>query len=184
MTGQLEPTNDAYAIAKIAGIIQVQAVRRQYGLNWISAMPTNLYGPGDTYDEKKSHVIPSLIMRYEEARRLGFETVTNWGTGDPRREFLHVDDLATASLFLLEQYDSSEHINIGVGHDLSIKEIAALISQTTGFSGLTKWDLTKPDGTPRKLLNVEKIQSMGWKASISLEDGLRGAIADYRSRLG
>jgi len=184
MTGPLEPTNDAYAIAKIAGITQVQAVRKQFGLNWISAMPTNLYGPGDTYDEQKSHVIPSLIMRYENARRLGLEAVINWGTGEPRREFLHVDDLAKASLFLLEQYDSNEHINIGVGHDLSIKEIAALVSETTGFTGATQWDLSKPDGTPRKLLNIEKILSMGWKATVSLEEGLIDAVADYRNRLG
>ena len=182
LTGHLEPTNDAYAIAKIAGIIQVQAVRRQFGLNWISAMPTNLYGPGDTYDEKASHVIPSLIMRYVNAEHEKQESVLNWGSGDPRREFLHVDDLARATLFLLENYDSSEHVNVGVGSDLSIREIADLIAKTTGYLGETKWDLSKPDGTPRKLLDVGKIHSLGWQAKISIEDGVKDAVADYKNR--
>lgn len=182
LTGHLEPTNDAYAIAKIAGIIQVQAVRRQFGLNWISVMPTNLYGPGDTYDEKASHVIPSLIMRYVDAEQNKQEFVINWGSGNPRREFLHVDDLARATLFLLENYDSSEHINVGVGNDLSIREIADLISTTTGYLGETKWDLSKPDGTPRKLLDVGKINSLGWKAAIPIENGIRDAIDEYKYR--
>ena len=183
LTGHLEPTNDAYAIAKIAGIIQVQAVRRQFGLNWISAMPTNLYGPGDTYDETASHVIPSLIMRYVKAEQNNQESVINWGSGEPRREFLHVDDLARATVFLLENYDSNEHINVGVGNDLSIREIAELIAKTTGYSGETTWDVSKPDGTPRKLLDVSKINSLGWQAAISIEDGIRDAVADYKSRI-
>lgn len=180
LTGHLEPTNDAYAIAKIAGIIQVQAVRRQFGLRWISAMPTNLYGPGDTYDENLSHVIPSLIMRYVKAEKDKQESVFNWGSGNPRREFLHVDDLARATLFLLENYDSSEHINVGVGNDLSIREIAELIAAETGFQGKTQWDLSKPDGTPRKLLDVTKIHSLGWRAKVPITTGIKEAIADYK----
>ncbi|NBQ97012.1 MAG: GDP-L-fucose synthase [Microbacteriaceae bacterium] len=182
LTGHLEPTNDAYAIAKIAGIMQVQAVRRQHGLAWISAMPTNLYGVGDNYSGFNSHVIPALIKRYEEARIIGDEVVTNWGTGSPLREFLYVDDLATATLHLMEQYDGAQQVNVGVGSDLTIKDIAELVAKTVGFHGRTDWDETKPDGTPRKLLDVSKIKSFGWEPVISLEEGLKRAVADYRSQ--
>ena len=182
LTGHLEPTNDAYAIAKIAGILQVQAVRRQHGLSWISAMPTNLYGPGDNYSGFGSHVIPGLIRRYEEARLAGATTVENWGTGSPLREFLFVDDLAEATLQLLEKYDGPEQVNVGVGEDLSIKEIAALVASAVGYEGETTWDTSKPDGTPRKLLDVSKIQSFGWKARTGLKEGLAVAVAEFRSR--
>ena len=179
LTGHLEPTNDAYAIAKIAGIMQVQAVRRQYGLHWISAMPTNLYGVGDNYSGVNSHVIPALIKRYEEARLSGQDVVVNWGTGSPLREFLYVDDLATATLHLLEQYDGPEQVNVGTGEDQSIKEIAELVAKAVGFSGETEWDATKPDGTPRKLLDVSKIKSFGWMPSVKLEQGLILAYKDF-----
>lgn len=182
LTGHLEPTNDAYAIAKIAGIMQVQAVRRQYGLAWISAMPTNLYGVGDNYSGFNSHVIPALIKRYEEARINGDEVVTNWGTGSPLREFLYVDDLATATLHLMEKYDGPQQVNVGVGSDLTIKEIAELVAKAVGYQGRTEWDETKPDGTPRKLLDVSKIKSFGWEPVISLEEGLKRAVADFRSQ--
>ncbi len=157
LTGPLEPTNDAYAIAKIAGILQVQAVRRQYGLPWISAMPTNLYGPNDNFSPTGSHVLPALIRRYDEAARSGEDTVTNWGTGSPRREFLHSDDLADACLHLLEHYDGPQHVNVGSGTDVTIREIAETIANAVGFTGQTRWDTEKPDGTPQKLLDVSKL---------------------------
>ncbi len=182
LTGYLEPTNDAYAIAKIAGIMQVQAVRRQYGLAWISAMPTNLYGPGDNYSEVNSHVIPALIKRYEEAKQAGEPVVTNWGTGTPLREFLFVDDLASATLHLMEKYDGPQQVNVGTGTDLSIKEIAELVAEAVGYEGKTKWDASKPDGTPRKLLDVSKIKSFGWEPKVSLEEGLKLAVADFRAK--
>jgi GDP-L-fucose synthase len=181
LTGYLEPTNDAYAIAKIAGIMQVQATRRQYGLAWISAMPTNLYGVGDNYSGFNSHVIPALIRRYEVARLSGEAVVTNWGTGSPLREFLYVDDLATATLHLLEKYDGPQQVNVGTGFDLSIKEIAELIAKTVGYEGETKWDTSKPDGTPKKLLDVSKIQSLGWSQEVGLKEGLALAVQDYRA---
>ncbi|WP_448809356.1 GDP-L-fucose synthase family protein [Agromyces bauzanensis] len=180
LTGHLEPTNDAYAIAKIAGILQVQAVRRQSGLPWISAMPTNLYGPGDNFSPKGSHVLPALIRRYDEARESGATSVTNWGTGTPRREFLHVDDMAAASLHLLEHYDGPEQVNVGTGTDVTIREIAETIARVVGYEGATEWDAAKPDGTPQKLLDVSKLAEAGWTASISLEDGLRSTVAWYR----
>jgi len=180
LTGYLEPTNDAYAIAKIAGIMQVQATRRQYGLAWISAMPTNLYGVGDNYSGVNSHVIPALIKRYEEARLAGEKVVTNWGTGTPLREFLYVDDLASATLHLMEKYDGPQQVNVGTGSDLSIKEIAELVAKAVGFEGETEWDSTKPDGTPRKLLDVSKIKSFGWQPQISLAKGLQLAVADFK----
>jgi GDP-L-fucose synthase len=182
LTGHLEQTNDAYAIAKIAGIMQVQAVRRQYGLHWISAMPTNLFGVGDNYSGVNSHVIPALIKRYEEARLSGQEVVVNWGTGAPLREFLYVDDLATATLHLLEEYDGPEQVNVGTGEDQSIKEIAELVAKAVGFKGATEWDTTKPDGTPRKLLDVSMIKSFGWNPKVSLWEGLKLAVADFRSK--
>ncbi|AWB85799.1 GDP-L-fucose synthase family protein [Mycetocola zhujimingii] len=179
LTGHLEPTNDAYAIAKIAGILQVQAVRRQYGLPWISAMPTNLYGPGDNFSPEGSHVLPALIRRYDEAAKTGAATVTNWGTGTPRREFLHVDDMAAACLHLLEHYDGPEQVNVGTGTDVTIKEIADTIAKVTGFTGTTEWDTSKPDGTPQKLLDVTKLTNAGWTAQISLEDGMRSTVDWY-----
>jgi GDP-L-fucose synthase len=182
LTGHLEPTNDAYAIAKIAGIMQVQATRRQYGLHWISAMPTNLYGVGDNYSGVNSHVIPALIKRYEEARLSGQDVVVNWGTGSPLREFLYVDDLATATLHLLEEYDGPEQVNVGTGEDQSIKEIAELVAKAVGFRGSTEWDTTKPDGTPRKLLDISKIRAFGWKPKVSLEEGLELAVSEFKSK--
>lgn len=182
MTGHLESTNDAYAVAKIAGITQVQAIRRQHNKKWISAMPTNLYGPGDNYSEKGSHVLPALIRRYETARLEGQEEVTNWGSGQPMREFLYVDDLAEASMFLLENYDGPSQVNVGVGEDLTIKDLAEIVAEEVGYLGTTKWDSSKPDGTPRKLLDVNMINDLGWKAKTSLREGIRLAIADFRSR--
>lgn len=180
LTGHLEPTNDAYAVAKIAGILHVQAVRRQYGLPWISAMPTNLYGPNDNFSPEGSHVLPALIRRYDEAARTGAPIVTNWGTGTPRREFLHVDDMASAVLHLLEHYDGSEHVNVGTGTDVTIRDIAEAIADVTGFTGETEWDTTKPDGTPQKVLDVSRLTSAGWTASIPLHEGLERTVAWYR----
>lgn len=182
MTGHLESTNDAYAVAKIAGITQVQAIRRQHGRHWISAMPTNLYGPGDNYSEQGSHVLPAMIRRYETARLSGQQEIVNWGSGQPMREFLYVDDLAEASLFLMENYDGPSQVNIGVGEDLSIKELAEIVAEEIGYEGITSWDTSKPDGTPRKLLDVSMVNDLGWKAKTSLREGIALAIADYRSR--
>ncbi|MBF4582932.1 GDP-L-fucose synthase [Curtobacterium sp. VKM Ac-2865] len=183
LTGYLEPTNDAYAIAKIAGIMQVQAVRRQFGLPWISAMPTNLYGPGDNFSPTGSHVLPALIRRYDEAARSGADRVENWGTGTPRREFLHVDDMAAAVLHLMEHYDGPAQVNVGTGTDVTIKEIADTIAGIVGFDGETVWDTSKPDGTPQKLLDVSKLGDAGWNAQIGLEDGLRSTIDWYHQHV-
>ena len=172
LTGHLEPTNDAYAISKIAGIIQIQAVRREYGLPWISAMPTNLYGPNDNFSPEGSHVIPALIRRYSEAVKKSEGLVTNWGSGAPRREFLHSDDLADACLHLLETYDGAEHVNVGTGTDMTIREIAQEIEKATGYRGETLWDTTKPDGTPQKLLDVSKLRNLGWTPKINFQRGL------------
>ncbi len=182
MTGHLESTNDAYAVAKIAGITQVQAIRRQHNKMWISAMPTNLYGPGDNYSEKGSHVLPAMIRRYETARLEGQREIINWGSGQPMREFLYVEDLAEASLFLLENYDGPSQVNVGVGEDLTIKELAEIVAEEVGYHGTTKWDTSKPDGTPRKLLDVSMINDLGWKAKTLLREGIRLAIADFRSK--
>lgn len=181
LTGPLEPTNDAYAIAKIAGILQVQAVRRQYGLSWISAMPTNLYGPEDNFDRVGSHLLPALIRRYEEAKASDAPTVTNWGSGTPRRELLHVDDLAGACLYLLEHFDGAEHINVGTGVDHTIKEIAELVAEAVGYTGDTLWDSTKPDGTPRKLLDVSFLAGTGWQPRIALREGIEATVTWYRA---
>ncbi|MGJ0385083.1 GDP-L-fucose synthase family protein [Paenarthrobacter nicotinovorans] len=183
LTGHLEPTNDAYAIAKIAGIMHVQAMRRQYGLPWISAMPTNLYGPGDNFSPTGSHVLPALIRRYDEAAASGAETVTNWGSGSPRREFLHVDDMAAACLHLLENYDGPEQVNVGTGSDVTIKELAEIVARIVGYTGQIEWDATKPDGTPRKLLDVSKLAAAGWTASIGLEEGIKDAVDWYRANV-
>jgi len=179
LTGELEPTNDAYAIAKIAGIMQVQASRKQYGRRWISAMPTNLYGPGDNFHPENSHVLPALMRRIHEAKLQGDSEVVIWGSGTPRREFLYVDDLAKASLFLLENYDSPETINVGVGEDLPIHDLAQLVADTVGFEGELVQDPSKPDGTPRKLLDVSRLNDLGWKASTGLGEGIASTYGWY-----
>lgn len=183
LTGHLEPTNDAYAIAKIAGIMQVQAVRRQYGLPWISAMPTNLYGPGDNFSPEGSHVLPALIRRYDEAMTTGSRTLTNWGTGSPRREFLHVDDMADACLHLMENYDGPQQVNVGTGTDVSIKDLAALVAEAVGYTGSIRWDESKPDGTPQKLLDVTKIERSGWTAQVGLHEGVASTVRWYRENV-
>jgi GDP-L-fucose synthase len=183
LTGHLEPTNDAYAIAKIAGILHVQAVRRQYGRPWISAMPTNLYGPGDNFSPTGSHVLPALIRRYDEAVKSGASEVTNWGTGTPRREFLHVDDMADACLHLMEHYDGAEQVNVGTGKDTTIKEIADVIAEVVGYKGETVWDTSKPDGTPQKLLDVGKLAEAGWTAKIDLREGIQSTVDWYREHI-
>lgn len=183
LTGHLEPTNDAYAIAKIAGILHVQAVRRQYGLAWISAMPTNLYGPNDNFSPTGSHVLPALIRRYDEAVTSGATSVTNWGTGSPRREFLHADDMADACLHLLTHYDGPEQVNVGSGTDVTIAEIAATVAEAVGYRGETHWDTSKPDGTPQKLLDVSKLAQSGWTSKIGLQEGVERTVAWYRDHI-
>jgi GDP-L-fucose synthase len=177
LTGLLEPTNEWYAIAKIAGIKLVQAYRRQHGHDWISAMPTNLYGPGDNFDLKGSHVLPALIRKAHEAKETDAESIEIWGTGAPRREFLHVDDLADACVFLMKSYSEDEHINVGSGEDVTISELTRMIARTVGFAGAIKKDETKPDGTPRKLMSADKLRALGWQPTIALEDGI---AATYR----
>lgn len=179
LTGALEPTNDAYAIAKIAGIMQIQASRRQYDRHWISAMPTNLYGPGDNFHPENSHVLPALMRRIHEAKIADSPEVVIWGSGTPRREFLFVDDLADAIIFLMDNYDSGEPINVGVGDDLSIREVAELVAEVVGYQGILVQDTSKPDGTPRKLLDVTRLNNLGWKAQTSLKDGLEKTYAWY-----
>ena len=173
LTNTLESTNEPYAIAKIAGIKMCDAYRDQYGSNFISAMPTNLYGPNDNYDLKNSHVLPALIRKFHEAKKHNISEVVMWGTGSPKREFLHVDDLADACLFMLENYDQRGHLNVGTGIDISILDVAEMIKEIIGFKGIIKNDLSKPDGTPRKLMNVNKINDMGWKHKIDLKDGIK-----------
>jgi GDP-L-fucose synthase len=173
LTGELEPTNEAYAIAKIAGLKLIGAYRSEYSKDWISAMPTNMYGPRDNFDLENAHVLPALIRRFHEAKLNKSESVTLWGTGSPMREFLHADDLAAACIFLLEEYSGDVAVNVGTGSDISIKELAEKISRVVGFSGEINWDSSKPDGTPRKLLDVSKINSLGWSSKISLDEGLR-----------
>jgi len=179
LTGELEPTNEPYAIAKIAGIKLCQAYAREYGDRFISAMPTNLYGPGDNFDLNTSHVMPALIRKVHEAKAAGAPEVSIWGTGTPRREFLHVQDLARACRFLLEQYESPEFVNVGVGEDVTIRELAELIVEIIGYKGQLAFDATKPDGTPRKLLDVSRIHALGWKAEIPLREGIRQTYAWY-----
>ncbi|MEV1129881.1 GDP-L-fucose synthase [Agromyces sp. NPDC049794] len=183
LTGALEPTNDAYAIAKITGIMQVQAARRQYGRKWISAMPTNLYGPGDNFHPEHSHVLPALIRRFHEAKLAGAGEVVIWGTGTPLREFLYVDDLASAAVHLLEHYDSPQTINVGVGEDISIADLAAKIAAVVGYEGRVTYDTRKPDGTPRKLLDVSRINALGWRATTTLDAGLAATYDWYLSHL-
>ena len=179
LTGELEPTNKAYALAKIAGIMAVQAYREQYGRRWISAMPTNLYGPRDNFDPQTSHVLPALISKFHDAVVTQNSAVTLWGTGTPLREFLHVDDLANACHMLLDHYDGAEQVNVGTGEDVSIADLANLIAQATGYSGEVQWDTSKPDGTPRKLLDIAKIQAFGFSPQVSLEDGIAATYAWY-----
>jgi len=179
LSGPLEPTNDAYAIAKIAGIKMCEAYRKQYGFNAISLMPTNLYGPNDNYDHKSSHVLPGFIARFHSAKINNEPYVECWGDGTPYREFLYVDDLADASIFCMVNYDDDEILNIGTGEDITIKELAKKISNVVGYTGEIKWDTTKPNGTPRKLLNVDKMTNLGWKYSTQLEDGLNQTYKWY-----
>jgi len=173
LTGPLEPSNEWYAVAKIAGIKLCQAYRRQYGFNAISLMPTNLYGPGDNFELQNSHVLPALIRKFHEAKTTGSSEVVVWGTGTPRREFLHVDDLADAAMFLMERYDSEEIVNVGVGEDVTVRELAGLIKEVVGYEGKIVFDSSKPDGTPRKLLDVGRLNALGWRARISLEEGVQ-----------
>jgi GDP-L-fucose synthase len=184
LSGKLEPTNEAYAIAKIAGIAMCQAYNRQYGTNFISVMPTNLYGPNDNFDLKHSHVLPALIRKFVEAKENGEQAVTVWGSGMPRREFLHVDDLANACVFIMRKYNDSEIVNIGTGEDISIRELAELIREVVGFKGSIAFDTSKPDGTPRKLLDVTKLHSMGWKAQIGLAQGIQETVQWYLENRG
>ena len=181
LTGRLEHTNEPYAIAKIAGIKMCDAYRSQYGCNFISAMPTNLYGPNDNYDLNNSHVLPALLRKFHEAKQKREKQVVVWGTGAPRREFLHVDDLADACYFLMQHYNEEGLVNIGIGEDISIKELAETIKQIVGFDGELVFDSTKPDGTPRKLLDVSKLNHLGWKPTISFHEGIRKVYAEYSS---
>lgn len=180
LTGPLEETNQAYAIAKISGILAVQAYRREYGRRWISAMPTNLYGPQDNFDLNSSHVLPALIRRFHEAKESGAPEVTLWGTGAPRREFLHVDDLANACVHLLKHYDDGLQINVGTGTDITVKELAALIAEVVDYQGGVLWDTSKPDGTPRKLLDVSRITGLGWRPSAELRAGVAATYAWFQ----
>ncbi len=172
LTGELEDSNKAYALAKISGLVLVQSYRKQFGHSWISAMPTNIYGPGDNFDLNNSHVLPALIRKFHDAKQSGFASVGLWGTGSPRREFLHADDLGRACVFLLENYNDEVAINVGVGEDISIRALAEIIKGVVGFTGDILWDSSKPDGTPRKLLDVSRISSIGWTPKISLEEGI------------
>ncbi len=183
LTGPLEPTNEPYAIAKIAGIKMCDAYRAQYGCNFISAMPTNLYGPNDNYDLKTSHVLPALLRKIHEAKVAGASEITLWGTGKPRREFMHVDDLADACYFLMQHFDEPGFINVGVGEDVAILELAKVIKDIIGFQGDIKHDLSKPDGTPRKLMDVSRLNQMGWKARTGLEAGIRRTYESYLNTL-
>ena len=180
LTGELEETNSAYAIAKIAGLELIKSYRKQFGHKWISVMPTNLYGPNDNFDLENSHVFPALIRKFVEGKRNNAASVTLWGSGAPKREFLHVDDLAKAINVCLEKYDSDQHINIGTGEDLEIKELARKIANEAGFTGEIIWDSNKPDGTPRKVLDISKITNLGWKPSISLDTGITQTVQWYQ----
>jgi GDP-L-fucose synthase len=179
LTGPLEPTNEAYAIAKIAGIKMCESYRRQHGSHFISVMPTNLYGPNDNFDLETSHVLPALIRRFHEAKQSGAGSVTLWGTGTPRREFLHVDDLADACVHLMGSYDDAGLVNIGWGEDISIRELAELVARVVGYDGSVEWDTSKPDGTPRKLLHTGRLTGLGWMPRIGLEEGVRGTYGWY-----
>jgi GDP-L-fucose synthase len=179
LTGLLEPTNEPYAIAKIAGIKMCEAYRAQYGCNFISVMPTNLYGPNDNYDLQNSHVLPAMIRKFHEAKERGEQSMELWGTGSPMREFLYADDLAEACLFLMETYNDAELVNIGTGVDVTIKELAETVQRIVGFTGTIKWDTSRPDGTPRKLMDVSKLHGLGWKHHIELAEGIQLAYQDF-----
>ena len=181
LTGALEPTNEAYAVAKIAGIKLAEFYSKQYGADFISVMPTNLYGPGDNYDLQNSHVLPALIRKFHEATQSGARSVEIWGSGTPRREFLHVDDLADACYFLMQNYEGIPFINIGTGKDISIAELAELVKEITGFSGELNYNTSRPDGTPRKLLDVGRLNNLGWKYKIDLKEGIEHAYQDYKA---
>ena len=183
LTGPLEPTNEWYAIAKIAGIKMCQAYRRQYGFDAISLMPTNLYGPGDNFDLKTSHVLPALVRKFHEAAERGDATVTLWGSGMPRREFLHVDDLAAAAVFLMENYSEEQFVNVGTGEDVTIRELAEMVANATGYQGNIVNDTSKPDGTPRKLMDVSRLKAMGWSPRIGLREGIERTVREYRAQL-
>lgn len=183
LSGPLEPTNEAYALAKIAGLKLIEAYRKQYGYRWISAMPTNLYGPGDNFDLQNSHVLPALIRRFHEAKAASASTVTLWGSGKPMREFLHSDDLAAACLHLLETYDGDVAVNVGTGSDLSISDLASQIKEVVGYNGTIEWDSTKPDGTMRKVLDVSTLNASGWHATIPLNQGLARTYEDFRASI-
>jgi GDP-L-fucose synthase len=179
LTGLLEPTNEPYAIAKIAGIKMCEAYRAQYGCNFISVMPTNLYGPNDNYDLQNSHVLPAMIRKFHEAKERGDQSMELWGTGSPMREFLYADDLAEACMFLMETYNDAELVNIGTGVDVTIKELAETVQRIIGFTGTVKWDTSRPDGTPRKLMDVSKLHGLGWKHHIELSEGIQLAYQDF-----
>jgi GDP-L-fucose synthase len=179
LTGPLEPTNEPYALAKIAGLKLVEAYRREYGRKWISAMPTNMYGPGDNFDPQNSHVLPALIRRFHEAKVAGAPSVTCWGDGSPMREFLHADDLATACIFMLENYDGDVALNVGTGADITIKELTEVIAEVVGFQGEILWDADKPNGTPRKLLDVSRLKNLGWSPRLSLREGIESTYSWY-----
>lgn len=183
LTGPLEPTNEAYALAKISGLKLIEAYRKQYGYRWISAMPTNLYGPGDNFDLQNSHVLPALIRRFHEAKEANAPTVTLWGSGKPMREFLHSDDLAAACLHLLATYNGDVAVNVGTGLDLSISDLASQIKEVVGYNGMIEWDSTKPDGTMRKLLDVSTLNASGWHATIPLNQGLSRTYEDFRASI-
>ena len=183
LTSALEPTNEAYAIAKIAGLKLCQYYRRQHGVSFHSAMPTNLYGPGDNYHPRNSHVLPALLRRFHEAREQGLPEVVAWGTGSPRREFLHVDDLADACAFLLGQAEPPDWINVGTGTDVTIRELTELVAEVTGYRGRIVWDATKPDGTPRKLMDVSRLSALGWRARVGLREGVERTYASFREEL-
>ncbi|MGZ4091013.1 MAG: GDP-L-fucose synthase family protein, partial [Bacteroidia bacterium] len=182
LSGYLEDTNEPYAIAKIAGIKMCENYRRQYGCDYISVMPTNLYGPNDNYNLNNSHVLPALIRKFHEAKEAGLPFVEMWGTGSPLREFLHANDMADACVYLMQNYSDQKHVNIGTGTDLSIKDLALLIKKIVGYTGEIKHDLSKPDGTPRKLMDVSFLHSLGWKHTIELEDGIRSVYEDFRKK--
>ncbi len=182
LSGPLEPTNEWYAIAKIAGVKMCQAYRRQYGCNFISAMPTNMYGPNDYYDLQNSHVLPALIRKFHEAKAGGAKEVVCWGSGEPRREFLYADDLGRACVFLMENYDEEQFINVGFGSDVTIRELAETVKRITGFGGEIIWDRTKPDGTPRKWMDSSRLLALGWKPEVNLEQGIALAYADFQKR--
>ncbi len=182
MTSELEPSNRAYALSKIAGIFMCQSYNEQYGTNFISVMPTNLYGPNDNFDLESAHVMPAMMRRFHEAKMSGVKEIILWGTGSAKREFLHVDDLARACVFLMNTHNSSEIINVGTGVDMSIKELAEKIKEVVGYDGAVVWDSSKPDGTPRKLLNVSKLHNLGWKHSVSLDDGIASTYEWYKAK--